>query len=104
MDTMSRTRYVRWQNYRIQQLAFNINLFLTFATASLAYVINLKLTQQPPIKICLAAPIVFWSLSAVFGCVAMMTKLCDYRHTARKIKESPLIYSFSGHSLLPARI
>lgn len=34
-------RYVRWQDYRITQMSFAINLFLGFAVASLAYIINL---------------------------------------------------------------
>ena len=46
MKPEQKEQYVRWQNYRITQLSFTINLFLGFGVASLAYVINLKLTQN----------------------------------------------------------
>jgi hypothetical protein len=41
-------RYLRWQEYRINQLSFAINLFLSFAVASIGYAINLKLSSVHP--------------------------------------------------------
>jgi hypothetical protein len=90
MEPEIKERYVRWQNYRINQLSFTINLFLSFAVASLAYLINLKLTKTAII----ASPaefditIYWWSASAVLGTIATLSRLLDFRFTARKIKNS----------------
>ena len=89
MDTEQKERYVRWQNYRITQLSFSINLFLGFAVASLAYAINLKLTNISGIEqTALFYAIYWWSGSAVLGCVSTISRLIDFRYTARKIKDS----------------
>ena len=80
-------RYVRWQDYRITQHSFSINLFLSFAVASLAYAINLKFEHKPHGNIPLELTIACWGLSAAFGCVATIFKLLDFRYTARKIKD-----------------
>ena len=89
MDPQQKERYVRWQNYRINQLTFSINLFLGFAVASLAYVVNLKITAAVGINNAdLLLVIFWWSASAVSGSVATVTRLLDFRYTARKIKYS----------------
>lgn len=86
MDPEQKERYVRWQNYRITQLSFSINLFLGFAVASLAYAVNLKLGGSAHQALPLNCVIIVWSISAGFGCVATVSRLLDYRYTARKIK------------------
>ena len=89
MEPEQKERYVRWQNYRINQLSFSINLFLTFAIASLAYAINLKLTSAPGVPTSgLLITIYWWSASAVLGAVSTLSRLLDFRFTARKIKDS----------------
>lgn len=89
MEQNQQERYVRWQNYRINQLTFSINLFLGFAVASLAYVINIKLTAEPnAANHDIFCPIYWWSASAVLGTVASLSRLLDFRYTARKIKDS----------------
>ncbi|OCQ23590.1 hypothetical protein A7985_06510 [Pseudoalteromonas luteoviolacea] len=45
MTPEQRERYARWQNHRVSQLSFSINLFLGFSVSWLAYVINLLLTS-----------------------------------------------------------
>lgn len=87
MDSQQQERYVRWTDYRITHLSFSINLFLGFAVASLAYAINLKLENKVGGSIPLETVIIWWAISAAFGCVATLSKLLDYRHTARKIKD-----------------
>lgn len=87
MDSEQKERYVRWQNHRITQLSFSINLFLGFAAASLAYVINLKLGENPRNPQVLISIIKWWSWSAALGCLATITRLLDFRYTARKIKD-----------------
>lgn len=94
MDPQQYDRLVRWQDYRITQMSFAINLFLGFAVASVAYAINLKLENKPHGGIPLEATIIWWSYSAAFGCVATMSKLLDYRHTARKIKDGGSFNTF----------
>lgn len=89
MDSEQKERYVRWQNYRINQLSFSINLFLSFGVASLAYAINQKITHasgvsQPEIVL----SIYWWSASTVLGTIATLSRLLDFRYTARKIKDS----------------
>ena len=89
MEQEQKERYVRWQNYRINQLTFSINLFLGFAVASLAYVINIKLNSEQGLSnIEFFLPIYWWSASAVLGTIASLSRLFDFRYTARKIKDS----------------
>ena len=94
MDDKQRERYARWQGYRISQLSFSINLFLTFAIASLAYVINLKLSKSI-IPIEALSPIIFWwSACAALGVLSTISRLLDFRHTAKKIKDSGAFNTF----------
>ncbi len=85
MNPRETERYVRWQGYRIAHLSFSINLFLGFAVASLAYVINFKLGAKPAPTVPLNSVIFLWAVSAALGCFATITKLLDYRYTAAKI-------------------
>lgn len=89
MDQEQKERYVRWQNYRINQLTFSSNLFLGFAIASLAYVVNLKVMNTVGLNHAdLLFAIYWWSGSAVTGSIATLSRLLDFRCTARKIKDS----------------
>ena len=81
-------------DYRITQMSFAINLFLGFAVASLAYVINLKLEGKAHGNIPLETTIIWWTISAAFGVIATISELLDYRHTARKIKDGGCFNSF----------
>jgi hypothetical protein len=89
MDSEQKERYVRWQDYRINQLSFSINLFLSFGVASLAYAINLKITKVAGVSQSeIVLSIYWWSASAVLGTIATLSRLLDFRYTARKIKDS----------------
>jgi hypothetical protein len=99
MELKGKERYVRWQNYLITQLSFSINLFLGFAVASLAYSINLKLTSIHTKPDLLVFIINWWSYSAVFGCLATVSRLLDFRYTARKIKFGGKLNSFMAKHL-----
>lgn len=89
MDQEQKERYVRWQNYRINQLTFSINLFLGFAVASLAYIINLKVKNTAELNTAdLFVAIYWWSSSAIAGSIATLSRLLDFRYTAQKIKDS----------------
>lgn len=85
MNPEQRERYVRWQNHRVSQLSFSINLFLGFSVASLAYVINLLLNSEKGNTV-LECVLITWAFSAVAGCIATVTRLLDFRYTASKIR------------------
>ena len=97
MDPREQERYVRWQDYRITQLSFAINLFLGFAVASLGYVINIKLEQKAHAGIPLESVIIWFGVSALFGCIATLSRLLDFRYTARKIKDGGNFNAFMGN-------
>jgi hypothetical protein len=93
MDENDRQRYVRWQDYRIQQLTFSINMFLGLAVASLGFAIKVRLEGEIPIAIVLL-PVFLWAISVFSGCVATLSRLVDFRHTARKIKDGGELNTF----------
>lgn len=93
MDSEQHQRYVRWADYRVNHLSHSINLFLGFAVASLAYAISLKI-EGDFITCVLDVSIIIFGTSVFFGCLATVTKLLDYRHTARKIKHGGTINEF----------
>lgn len=86
MEPQRQERYIRWESYRITHMSYAINLFLGFAVASLAYAINLKLENKAHGSVPIETSIMWWAVSAAFGCIAIITKLLDYRHTAKKIR------------------
>jgi hypothetical protein len=70
-------------------ITFSINLFLGFAVASLAYVVNIKVTSPAGLKqVDLFCATYWWSASAIAGSIATLSRLLDFRYTARKIKDS----------------
>lgn len=87
MTPEQRERYVRWQEHRVTQLSFVNNLFLGFAVASLGYVISLKLEKKLGAVLSADAALCLFAVSAALGCVATVSKLLDYRYSARKIKD-----------------
>jgi hypothetical protein len=93
MDENDKPRYVRWQDYRIKQLSFSINMFLGLAVASLGFAFKARLEDRVPIVIVLL-PIILWAISVFSGCVAMLSRLVDFRHTARKIKNGGELNTF----------
>ena len=102
MEPEQKERYVRWQNYRITQLSFSINLFLGFAVASLAYVINLKLGENPKNPELLVFIIKWWSWSAALrSFFATISRLLDFRYTAKKIKFGGKFNTFMAKWLGP---
>ena len=89
MENEQKERYVRWQDYRINQLTFSINLFLGFAVASLAYVINMKLNLGKELYNSQVYFVIYWwSASVILGTIASLSRLLDFRYTAKKIKDA----------------
>jgi|SRR5690606_52201 len=93
MNSKDRDRYIRWQEYRIQQLSFLINLFLTFSIASLAFAINIKLELKNENWV-INNVICIWATSAAIGTLAPLFRLIDFRYTAEKIREGNRFNSF----------
>lgn len=85
MEPRKRERYIRWQNHRISQFSFSINLFLSFGVASLAFAITQKLADDSKISESIDTVILWWACSCAFGCLATLSRLLDFRYTARKI-------------------
>jgi len=83
--------YTRWQGFRIGQLGLCISLFLTFAVAILGFSINLLIQPTYEISTCFAKIFFFFSLvcgllSVLFGSVACVTRLSDFRKTAKVVR------------------
>jgi hypothetical protein len=86
MTQSENDRYIRWEERRINHLSFSINLFLSFSVASIALLISLMLKDLKGNE--LASLILFiWSCSAISGCLATISRLLDFRYTARMIKK-----------------
>ncbi len=79
-------RYIRWQDIRIRQLSFSINMFLGLAVASLGFSINVTMEYRIPLLVILI-PFFLWLVSGISGCIATLSRLVDFRYTAKKIKE-----------------
>jgi hypothetical protein len=91
MTSDEKERYVRWQDYRITQFSFAINLFLTFAVAALGFSLALikDAAFTPPAGAGWLIRHAIYSLvaSVVFGTLATLCRLFDFRCTAIKIKK-----------------
>lgn len=98
MTPENRERYARWQNHRISQFSFSINLFLGFSVASLAYVINLLLSSAKGNSV-LECVLIIWAFSAAAGCVATVSRLLDFRYTALKLRAPGMLNTFMAKYL-----
>lgn len=98
-ETSTNERYIRWQDYRITQLSYSINIFLGFSVASLAFLIGIILKNFEN-RETLKPTILIWAISAVCGCIATITRLLDFRSTAGKIlnptPNNCLVAKYSG--------
>jgi hypothetical protein len=91
MEDRDCERYIRWQDYRITQFSFAINLFLTFGMAALGFWASLLTDQsfQMPKgqEYLFKYALVTLSVSVVTGTVAVISRLLDFRYTALKIRK-----------------
>jgi hypothetical protein len=83
--------YSRWQGFRINQLSLCISLFLTFAVATLGFSINLIIQPNYSIPTCFPKVFFFFSLlfgllSVLLGSIACLTRLEDFRMTAKVVR------------------
>jgi hypothetical protein len=80
--------YTRWQGIRITHLGFCIALFLTFSVATLGFAANLLVQPTYEISGCLAKLLFSSSgvcgvFSIICGALTCLTRLADFRITAR---------------------
>ena len=91
MTDDEKQRYVRWQDYRITQFSFSINLFLTFGVAALGFCLILIKDSAfvPPRGAgnALYYSVISFAASIIFGTLATLSRLLDFRCTAIKIKK-----------------
>jgi hypothetical protein len=83
--------YSRWQGFRISQLGLSISLFLTFSVAILGFSTNLLIQPTYAITACFAKVLFLLSLasgllSILFGSAAFLTRLADFRKTAKVVR------------------
>ncbi|MCG7867298.1 MAG: hypothetical protein JAY74_13160 [Candidatus Thiodiazotropha taylori] len=104
MTENERESFVRWQAYQIGHLSFSINLFLGFSVASIAYVFashdsvrsnGFDISPQSYIAL------FWWLVSAVSGVFSTITRLVDFRYTARRVRAGrkgfECVTMLSGH-------
>jgi hypothetical protein len=80
--------YTRWQAMRLNQLGLCISLFLTYSVATLGFSINLLVQREYEITSCFAKAFLLFSVvlglfSISLGAAACLTRLEDFRTTAR---------------------
>src|SRR5437764_1148008 len=90
----SNDRFVRWQGYALAQLTFTINLFFATALAVLGYDLSVASTFRAAstdwIPCCLLVSSGLLSASLVAGIGAVISRLFDFRLTARKVRSGDL--------------
>lgn len=104
LSDQDRDSFLRWQDYRIGYLSFSINLFLGFSVASIAFLVqqgSKTLTSPPNLNQELMLPVIWWLFSTIFGVVATLSRMVDFRYTARRIrggrKEYFCLAKIAGH-------
>ena len=87
---MASDKYTRWQGYAIAQPTFALNLFLGLSIGALAFGISLirddAFVLSGCSKIVFGLGLVALALSVVGGCSAVVSRLFDFRYTARKVR------------------
>jgi hypothetical protein len=104
MTDAERDSFVRWQAYRINHLSFSINLFLGFAVASIAYLVSSSDSAGASGRALsseMLMALIWWFVSAVSGIAATVSRLIDFRYTAKRIRAGRKGYEcttwFAGH-------
>ena len=87
---MASDRFIRWQGYAIAQLTFAINLFLGLSVGSFAFAITLVRDDSFRVagryRVIFLASFVALGISTLVGCAAVVSRVLDFRYTARKIR------------------
>jgi hypothetical protein len=86
---MKDEKFTRWQQRSIEQLGFSINLILTLAWGTLGYTVATydRTSSACPLKCAFVFASVLLLCAVLFGIAASVTRLYDFRFTARTIRE-----------------
>ncbi len=83
-------RFVRWQRYTLNQLTFVLNMFFGLAVGAVAFSFTLLRDKEFLLvgcpKFLFKIAIISLCLSVFSSCAAVISRLMDYRYTARKIR------------------
>jgi hypothetical protein len=89
-DTQHEQRFIRWQKITMDQLGSAQNLVLTFAVATLGYwfalLENREFIPASSVKCFMLVSLFAISVSAICGLVGVLTRLHDFRGTARRAR------------------
>ena len=88
---MANQRYNRWQSLAITQLTVAVALVSSLSVAGLgaglALLQNKEFTLTPPFKCRFALSLALLLSAIVFSCGAVITRLTDFRLTARTVRK-----------------
>ena len=91
MSPMVDDRYNRWQGLGIAQLSVAVALISGLSVAGLGVGLSLlqneKFMASAPLKCAFAWSLLLLLLAAFLSCVAVITRLLDFRLTARKVRK-----------------
>ena len=87
---MASDRYIRWQGYTITQLTFALNLFFGMSVGTLAFAFTLVKDKEFVLLGCpktlFQIALVSLCLAVLVSCGAVVSRLLDFRFTAKKIR------------------
>jgi hypothetical protein len=93
-------RYVRWQQFKIDQMGKVISLVVGLATFNLGFLLNFigqsNLTFEKNQKLWLIITILAVIISIISGIIVSITRLYDYRFTARTVGIDEGIVTYSN--------
>lgn len=100
--TNLQSRFVRWQDKQINLLSFSINLLFTLSVASIGLVINnfdkSPLKDHSILGYSLPQIVAFTlSLSALFGILALWSRLFDFRLTTQINRKRVLLFKVENN-------
>ena len=88
---MAEQRYSRWQGLAIAQLTVAVALISGLSVAGLGLGMSLlqnkEFMQVQPYKLAFGCSMLLLLLAALFSCSAVITRLLDFRLTARKVRK-----------------
>ena len=88
---MADDRYIRWQGLGIAQLSVAVALISGLSVAGLGAGVSLLQNKEflltAPFKYVFAASLLLLLIAALLSCGAVITRLLDFRLTARKVRK-----------------
>lgn len=86
--------FLRWQDIRRTQLGHAVNLVLTLSTATLAFAVNLivsqKITPASPGRVAFSYSVGFLLVAVAAGLTCDLSRLFDFRYSAKAARSREL--------------